>query len=262
MICTSRPSRNEAMVLYGLICATPSAQHSAQAACCLASFYTGLRLNHCFSSLRLGRMNLPLRGRWPSEARSDEVVSLLLFCAQYLIRRLRATPSPRGKAGAGLPESSSQRYALDGNEYYHAAADSVNSATPNTRQKRQRAPCAAANAAPARGISRKRKRPTPSWGWPAWCGRWDLNPYVIQHTPLKRACLPIPALPHIQLRASAMQRIHYKQIRTCCQAPREKKLPRPRIGRNKSAVWRVIRMSGIRMQKVLAYGTEMKYDIA
>ena len=31
----------------------------------------------------------------------------------------------------------------------------------------------------------------------AWCGRWDLNPYVIQHTPLKRACLPIPALPHI-----------------------------------------------------------------
>ena len=29
-----------------------------------------------------------------------------------------------------------------------------------------------------------------------WCGRWDLNPYVIQHTPLKRACLPIPALPH------------------------------------------------------------------
>ena len=32
-----------------------------------------------------------------------------------------------------------------------------------------------------------------------WCGRWDLNPYVIQHTPLKRACLPIPALPHIHL---------------------------------------------------------------
>ena len=30
-----------------------------------------------------------------------------------------------------------------------------------------------------------------------WCGRWDLNPYVVQHTPLKRACLPIPALPHI-----------------------------------------------------------------
>ena len=108
----------------------------------------------------------------------------------------------------------------------------------------------------------KEKEPTPSWGWPAWCGRWDLNPYVIQHTPLKRACLPIPALPHIQLRASAMQRIHYKQIRTRCQAPREKKLPRPCIGRNKSAVWRVICMSGIRMQKVLAYGTEMKYDIA
>ena len=27
-----------------------------------------------------------------------------------------------------------------------------------------------------------------------WCARRDLNPYVIQHTPLKRACLPIPAL--------------------------------------------------------------------
>ena len=28
-----------------------------------------------------------------------------------------------------------------------------------------------------------------------WCGKWDLNPYVVRHTPLKRACLPIPALP-------------------------------------------------------------------
>ncbi|GEM_PF-2330903 len=28
----------------------------------------------------------------------------------------------------------------------------------------------------------------------SWCARRDLNPYVIQHTPLKRACLPIPAL--------------------------------------------------------------------
>ena len=32
-----------------------------------------------------------------------------------------------------------------------------------------------------------------------WCGKWDLNPYVVRHTPLKRACLPIPALPHIML---------------------------------------------------------------
>ena len=28
-----------------------------------------------------------------------------------------------------------------------------------------------------------------------WCGRWDLNPYALRHTPLKRTCLPIPALP-------------------------------------------------------------------
>ena len=48
-------------------------------------------------------------------------------------------------------------------------------------------------------IDGKRKNPETfvASGFPVWCGRWDLNPYVVQHTPLKRACLPIPALPHI-----------------------------------------------------------------
>ena len=55
-----------------------------------------------------------------------------------------------------------------------------------------------------------------------WCGRWDLNPYVIQHTPLKRACLPIPALPHMQFAASRMQRIYYIQKQTLCQDLYEK----------------------------------------
>ncbi len=34
-----------------------------------------------------------------------------------------------------------------------------------------------------------------------WCARRDLNSYVIQHTPLKRACLPIPALAQIELKS-------------------------------------------------------------
>ena len=29
-----------------------------------------------------------------------------------------------------------------------------------------------------------------------WCERGDLNSHAIRHTPLKRACLPIPALSH------------------------------------------------------------------
>ena len=31
-----------------------------------------------------------------------------------------------------------------------------------------------------------------------WCGRRDLNPYSVNHTPLKRARLPVPPLPHIK----------------------------------------------------------------
>ena len=45
--------------------------------------------------------------------------------------------------------------------------------------------------------SLQKKKPSAFAELSLWCGRWDLNPYVIQHTPLKRACLPIPALPHI-----------------------------------------------------------------
>ncbi len=29
-----------------------------------------------------------------------------------------------------------------------------------------------------------------------WCGKRDLNPYGVNHTPLKRARLPVPPLPH------------------------------------------------------------------
>ena len=32
-----------------------------------------------------------------------------------------------------------------------------------------------------------------------WCEWRDLNPYVVKHTPLKRACLPVPAHSHILL---------------------------------------------------------------
>ena len=45
-----------------------------------------------------------------------------------------------------------------------------------------------------------------------WCGRWDLNPYVIQHTPLKRACLPIPALPRIQLLLVSSNRLIIRKL--------------------------------------------------
>ena len=31
-----------------------------------------------------------------------------------------------------------------------------------------------------------------------WCEKRDLNPYAFRHTPLKRACLPIPALSQLQ----------------------------------------------------------------
>ena len=31
-----------------------------------------------------------------------------------------------------------------------------------------------------------------------WCGRRDLNPYSVNYTPLKRARLPVPPLPHIK----------------------------------------------------------------
>ena len=30
-----------------------------------------------------------------------------------------------------------------------------------------------------------------------WCGKRDLNPYGVNHTPLKRARLPVPPLSHM-----------------------------------------------------------------
>ena len=36
------------------------------------------------------------------------------------------------------------------------------------------------------------------WAMPVfWCGRRDLNPYGVIHTPLKRARLPVPPLPRV-----------------------------------------------------------------
>ncbi len=32
-----------------------------------------------------------------------------------------------------------------------------------------------------------------------WCEEWDLNPHVVRHTHLKRACLPIPASSQINV---------------------------------------------------------------
>ena len=34
---------------------------------------------------------------------------------------------------------------------------------------------------------------------PVWCGKRDLNPYGVNHTPLKRARLPVPPLPRVRL---------------------------------------------------------------
>lgn len=50
---------------------------------------------------------------------------------------------------------------------------------------------------------------------PIWCDRWDLNPYVLPHTPLKRACLPIPALSQSALHMQCI--IDYTQTLRICQ---------------------------------------------
>ncbi len=37
--------------------------------------------------------------------------------------------------------------------------------------------------------------------WPGalfWCGKRELNPYGVNHTPLKRARLPVPPLPRVR----------------------------------------------------------------
>ena len=44
-----------------------------------------------------------------------------------------------------------------------------------------------------KSILYKNKKDLPKGKSFIWCEWWDLNPYVGWHTPLKRACLPIPA---------------------------------------------------------------------
>ena len=41
----------------------------------------------------------------------------------------------------------------------------------------------------------KNSHSTRSVLWEFWCGKRDLNPYGVHHTPLKRARLPVPPLP-------------------------------------------------------------------
>ncbi len=51
---------------------------------------------------------------------------------------------------------------------------------------------------------------------PALCGKRDLNPYGVNHTPLKRARLPVPPLPHIDRRSSVNDR-YYSTGTSVCQ---------------------------------------------
>ena len=53
-----------------------------------------------------------------------------------------------------------------------------------------------------------------------WCEWRDLNPYVVRHTPLKRACLPVPAHSHFQLSASRLalsDKNYYISVFRICQ---------------------------------------------
>ena len=47
---------------------------------------------------------------------------------------------------------------------------------------------------------------------PVWCEKRDLNPYGVNHTPLKRARLPVPPLSHIILRRSARDIVYHKGL--------------------------------------------------
>ena len=47
---------------------------------------------------------------------------------------------------------------------------------------------------------------------PVWCEKRDLNPYGVNHTPLKRARLPVPPLSHIISRRSARDIVYHKGI--------------------------------------------------
>ena len=49
-------------------------------------------------------------------------------------------------------------------------------------------------------IPRTTQKGPPFWATLfAWCEEWDLNPHVVRHTHLKRACLPIPASSQINV---------------------------------------------------------------
>ena len=61
----------------------------------------------------------------------------------------------------------------------------------------------------AKGIKKRRSKANLA---PAWCERGDLNSHVGCHTPLKRACLPVPALSQIALVFHAWSIIAILQI--------------------------------------------------
>ena len=55
-------------------------------------------------------------------------------------------------------------------------------------------------------------------GWSfGWCERRDLNPYGVNHTPLKRARLPVPPLSHIQFVAVPLRLRYYIKAILLCQ---------------------------------------------
>ena len=51
-----------------------------------------------------------------------------------------------------------------------------------------------------------------------WCGKRDLNPYGVNHTPLKRARLPVPPLPHsleryiVYYTSHRLSRVNFKKL--------------------------------------------------
>ena len=55
----------------------------------------------------------------------------------------------------------------------------------------------------------------------ALCGKRDLNPYGVYHTPLKRARLPVPPLPRAS-RDCLTDRLYYTTPHTSCQVETEK----------------------------------------
>ena len=50
-----------------------------------------------------------------------------------------------------------------------------------------------------------------------WCGKRDLNPYGVNHTPLKRARLPVPPLSHAVSNCVAHNVDYYTPFSSICQ---------------------------------------------